>query len=491
MADDSNISESDSRTLERFATQSRQAGERSEVISTVPPVVARGAAYGIAAAVLITLALLFFGKVHVVVTAKGNIVPQGNLIVVQALQAGVVTSVLARPGDQLTAGAPILKLDVSETGTTLAQTLRQRDLSQEQIANLRASLAAVRAALANPGQASLQGTAGIGGNAVQTIANLQNAGMKLEAARQELSRAPQRRKLQGNEIQLTHENIRLNERNYQMERKSIVNEEELLAQKAEQLKKYRQLAEKKLLSAFELGGQEEKFRADSRNVLSIRQKLDQQAIDISNQKLRVADLEAKQESEQRDREKNFQLCQTDYQQAIAGLRKEELGLIAQLREAESGLADMIEKIRLAEGRVRLTTIASPVTGTLSDLKLNNPGEMVTAGMVVANVTPKGAPLVVEALVENKDVGFLRPGLEARVKVDAYPYEQFGVARARVENVLANVGKDSNFRLRLALLQDQLGEGAWLFPGLTVQADILTRKQRLLKLLFESGAKKKE
>ena len=489
MEDAGSVSERDNRTLERFAVQSRQASERSELVSPLPPIIARGAAYGISIAVLITLGLLFFGKVHMVVTAKGSIVPESNLIVVQALQAGVVTSILARPGDRLAANTPILKLDVSESGATLAQTARQQGLEQQQIATQRASLAAVRAALASPGQISLERTEGIAGNAVQAIATLQNAGMKLQAARQDLARAPERQKLQLNEIELTRENIRLNERNHQAEEKSLASEEDLLAQKAEQLKRYRQLAEKKLLSAFELGGQEEKFRADSRNVLNMRQRLDQQAIDISNQRLRVADLESKKESEQRERENRLHVCETDYQQAIAALRKEELALISQLREAEARLADVAEKIRLAESRVELSSITSPVAGTLSDLKLNNPGELVAAGMVVANVAPEGAALVIEASVPNKDVGFLRPGLEARVKVEAYPYQQFGVAQARIVNVLPNVGKDSNFRVRLRLLQENLGEGAWLFPGLNVEADILTRKQRLLKLLFESGAKK--
>jgi hypothetical protein len=77
-----------------------------------------------------------------------------------------------------------------------------------------------------------------------------------------------------------------------------------------------------------------------------------------------------------------------------------------------------------------------------------------------------------------------------VKVDAYPFHQFGTLRARVQTVLPGVGTDSSFRVRLELLESSLtsrGESLPLFPGLAVQADLLTARRTLLDLLLQSRA----
>jgi hypothetical protein len=84
-------------------------------------------------------------------------------------------------------------------------------------------------------------------------------------------------------------------------------------------------------------------------------------------------------------------------------------------------------------------------------------------------------------------------LEAQVKVDAYPYEQFGTVPAIVETVLPAIG-GSNFPIKLRLLRDRLnvkGTEILLFPGLTVEAGLLTTKQRLLELVLSSGSSDKK
>lgn len=129
---------------------------------------------------------------------------------------------------------------------------------------------------------------------------------------------------------------------------------------------------------------------------------------------------------------------------------------------------------------------------MGQLNVKNTGELVSSGTVVGVVIPQGTPLIINASVPNKDIGFIKEGSDARLKVDAYPYQQFGTLPARVRQIFPNVGDEENFTITLELLQDTIKAGRQtinLFPGLTVEAEVKTRKQRLFQLLLNSGKKK--
>lgn len=96
------------------------------------------------------------------------------------------------------------------------------------------------------------------------------------------------------------------------------------------------------------------------------------------------------------------------------------------------------------------------------------------------------PLIVKATVPNQDIGFVKVGIAARIKVDAYPFQQFGSVPARVRHIVPNVGNEDNFTMTLELLQDSIKADEHeieLFPGLNVLAEVQTRNQRLYELLF--------
>jgi HlyD family secretion protein len=165
-------------------------------------------------------------------------------------------------------------------------------------------------------------------------------------------------------------------------------------------------------------------------------------------------------------------------------------LRADITKLEVEINNTRGELQLAESQLTHTTITMPVTGTVIRMEVKDPGTMVGTGGVVAGVVPDGAPLVIQATVPNKDIGFVRAGLPARIKVDAYPFQQFGTVPGQVLKVFPNVGSSEHFTVTLALLQGNIATGEHniqFFPGLTVQAELLTRKQRLFNLLFSKQA----
>ena len=598
------VSEQDVNTLETFAEKSLQEAQTPEVLTKVPSLIQRGAIYLIGAALIVTLCLLYFGKVHVVVSANGIIIPKGEIVRVQALEGGVVTEILAHAGDRLPVGAPIIQLDVSESGLNLAELKRKLELQDNQSLSMHTNITQITSILSNPEgfpEKERIGDTVATGNTVQLVNALEKAKMELGDAKQNLERFQERKELLLKEIELTQENIKLLEKNreaasrylakekevltkkkealenfakqyqpnYELKNQLLLKEIELtreniklleksqeaeavalekeagaLLKKKEQLEKYRQLAEKeflsqesfnaeeekyraaentlaasrkrfeqqnieisnqrlhladlerqrqlaeqKFLSKEELNLEEEKYRAAENALAESHKKFDQQEIEMSNQKLNLAELETKAQSEQATTEKNYRLAQINYKQTLNNLRVELENLNVQKKTLEAEIESTQGKIQMVESQISLTSISMPVSGMIAELKVSNPGELVSVGTVIATVVPDGVPLVVNATVPNKDIGFLKPGLEARIKIDAYPFQQFGTVTGRVAKVFPNTGNEKDFKIMLELLKDTIdvkGRMMPLFPGLTVQAELLTTKQRLLNLLFEKS-----
>ena len=477
--------------LERFAEKRLQAAETSELMAGVPSLVQRGGIYLISGAVCLTFLVLFFGKVNIVVPAKGKIIPEGDVQLVQALQSGVVNAVLAHAGDRLTVGAPILRLDVSESGISLAEMKRKAAIQSGQLAASRQSGAEIDAVLARPDTLRARATAAVSGPAVQIIGSLENAQMRLDSAQRDLGRLPEKKQLQTRQMDVTREKTSLLEKNHTTGERLLAAQESGLAEKKEQLTNLRGLADRKLISPVELSAEEEKYRAAESAQLNARQSFEQQEIDISNERLHLTELQTKLQTEQAEAESALRAAQAAFNQALASLRQERENVRVQVQEAESSLESLRAKIAVSEQHMSLAAVTMPVAGTLAEVKVKNTGELVNLGSVVAAVVPEGVPLIVEAEVPSKDVGFVRVGLPARVKVDAYPFQQFGTARAEVTQVLPALGGHNNFTVKLRLLEDRLSSGGSpviLFPGLGVEAELLTAKQRLIQLLSASGSK---
>lgn len=129
-------------------------------------------------------------------------------------------------------------------------------------------------------------------------------------------------------------------------------------------------------------------------------------------------------------------------------------------------------------------VRMPVTGMIG--QINTPGEQVLPGEVIAIIVPQNTPLIVSVAVSNEDIGFIRRGLAAQVKVKAYPYQQFGTVPARVQRILPNTNDAEHFTVILELLHTAILQGDRhipLFSGLSVEAEIRIGEQRLFEFLL--------
>jgi multidrug resistance efflux pump len=474
--------------LDAFAERSRRADEQTAIIAAMPAQVARAVIYLAGSAVVVTLAILFFGRVQTVVEATGTLLPRGNVVSVQAGQGGVVLEVVAALGDRLPAGAVLMRIDASDTGLALAQVRNDRAVDEEQLRVLRSSVEQIGRVLASPGRSGGEALSGaVSASAYAVLKNLEPARIQLDAAEQAARLLPEKRKQLEREAELTTARIALLERTHSANTKALAGEETALIRKQEERDAVRRLAEAKLLSGVELNSAEERYRAAEMALLQFRERVDQLEVDGSSARLKLTEVQTSLRTLDNESLTAVRNARLQYDQALAGLVQERENLQIQARALESKVAQASRQVTVSEGRLNLATVTMPVAGTIAELKVKNAGEIVATGVALATVVPADGQLFIEAKVTNRDIGFLRPGIEARVKVDAFPFQQFGTARARVSKVVPAVGSNASFVVQLEMLDQKLtvnGADYHLFPGLAVHVDLITGRRRMLEVLMQ-------
>ncbi len=212
------LTSADQERLDRFAESMLRESPRPEVIAPMPGRLERGALWLIAGAVAVTFLFLWFGQAHVVVKAKGRIVPEGDVRGVQALQGGVVSGVLVAPGDHVQAGQPLLRIDVSEAGLSLEQMKRRQETQRAQLQALQASLPVLEAALAG---AAAPRTVPPHEPAARALAGLREAQDGLARAQRQVADLPERIALRRQELTIIEQRIATLERTVASDREAV------------------------------------------------------------------------------------------------------------------------------------------------------------------------------------------------------------------------------------------------------------------------------
>lgn len=161
---------------------------------------------------------------------------------------------------------------------------------------------------------------------------------------------------------------------------------------------------------------------------------------------------------------------------------------AELSETMSRLASLSEGSRALADRVRHAEVRSPVRGTVVRLRVNTEGGVVQPGREVVEILPLDDALVLEARISPRDIAFLRPGQDARVKFTAYDFSIYGSLAATLEHISADAITDEQgdtyYLARVRTDEPGLGEGLPIIPGMVAEVDILTGKRTVLEYLLK-------
>jgi len=194
-------------------------------------------------------------------------------------------------------------------------------------------------------------------------------------------------------------------------------------------------------------------------------------------------------------------------------------LFGELTEAERKAAGLAADLSKAEQRTKLQQLTAPVSGMVQQLSVHTVGGVVTPAQSLAVIVPSDSQLEIEAMVSNRDVGFVHAGDEVEIKVDTFDFTRFGLLHGKVLSISSdaivrdNAGDKSNdkqpgstastsepkgqeltYAARISVDRTQMqveDKKVNLSPGMAVTAEIKTGSRRIIGYLLSPLIKYKQ
>ena len=361
-----------------------------ELLETPPSPVRIAGIWLICAAFAVSLAWSYFGRLDIHAIAQGRIQPSGRTKVVQTLEPGKVVAINVENGSHVTAGDILLELDPTETGADRdAQT---RDLESTRAESARRRIAIEIARDKDPSMTPRP----IPFDTVISIA----------VRRREQS------VLVGDLGQL---------------RSSRAN---LAAQLAERI-----ATRDKLTASIESRERVIKLakeRVDMRTTLNDQGSLSRAlVIEVLAQYETQVTTQVSEKGQLVENEAALKTVQSKIEELIGQFVSEQTGKLADAERKADHLAQDLIK---ATAKNERATLRAPITGTVQQLAVSTVGQVVGSGQSLMTIVPADGPIEIEAMIQNQDIGFVNPGQDAVIKIDAFPFTRFGSIQGKVQRV---------------------------------------------------------
>lgn len=412
-----------------------------EIIETPVSPTARVTTWVLLAALAFTIAWLTFGKVDVVASATGRLIPADSVKMIQPAAPGIVHAILVRDGQRVRAGQALVELD---------PTISTAEAVQAQKALETAELDAAR------GRAILSALDGLG------LAFSPPSGTPAAVAATQLALA----RAQLADIEATADT-------HSAERQaSIAARREAEVQAAK-------LTETLPLLDEQIAANEQLLAKGYVSKLKV--------IEMRRQRLAAA----------RDRDAAIQTANKAMAQmagASSGLvqsrAEARARVLTDLAKAESDAKLRREEMAKATQKSSLQTLVSPVSGTVSQLAIHTVGGVVEATKPVMMIVPDGGALIADVKILNRDVGFVRVGQGVAVKLEAFPFTRYGALTGKLQSLGSDAVEDEKLGLvysaRVTLDRASIAErGAPVKAavGMQVTADVRTGRRSILSYLL--------
>jgi len=356
-----------------------------EIVETPPSPAGRAIGATLILFFAAAIAWASFSQIDIISTATGKIVPTGRVKVIQPFDTGVVRAVHVKDGDAVKAGDVLVELDptidAAEAGRIRAQLLA----SELDVARLRALLSE-------------------GGNPVAAFVPPSGA----STAQIDVQRTLLANQLQ--EIQAKLANLDRQIAQNEASRAGSVAQVDKLKQSIPLLKQRVDIFKE----LFDKGwGQKPQY-------LELAQQLIEHQQDLQAQNEKVKETTAA-----------IAALQEQGRQAEAEFRRTNL---SDLADAEQKAAAFREQLAGAQQRQKLQTLAAPVDGTVQQLAVHTVGGVVTPAQQLMVVVPADSRPEIEAMVPNRDIGFIHEGQLADIKIDTFNFTRYGLVHGKVVSV---------------------------------------------------------
>lgn len=404
---------------------------------------------GFIAFILVFFVWAYFAELDEVTVGEGKVIPSSQVQVIQNLEGGIISSIPVKVGQLVNKGDVIVQLDDTRFSSSLGETSAKHDALAAKLARLNAEAT---------------------GRPIQFPPNLlkSNPGLAAEERALFLSR----------QLELDTTVDVLNQQSYQRT-------QEVLEKRA----KFKQLEESYSLIEREL---------------KISRPLAQQGVmsevEILRLERQLSDLKGEMDSARLSLPRLEQAAVEARGKVAAARAKFRSDAATEASLASAELAGTSASSVAAKDRLARTSVRSPMTGVVKQIKVNTVGGILQPGMEIMEIVPMEDNLLIETKVRPADVGFIHPGQEATVKLTAYDFSIYGGLEATVENISADtITEETNGRSEsFYLVQVRTKSSSFsasdkklpIIPGMLASVHIKTGKKTVLNYLLKPVLKAK-
>lgn len=426
-----------------------------EIETTPPSPVRRALIWIIFGLTIAAFVWAYFGKVDEVAVARGKVIPDGRVKVIQPMETGVIKAIHVQEGQMVKEGQLLIELD---------PTIKQADVesSAKALSIHAADKERLIAELNNSGHEA---------NFNPSISPLSKGGIKGGEGKGHKAKGinefqKKLKEARESEYKSKEEALRLviaqKDNALQASEAILKKLEKTSAILIEQEAAYRKLYEKDFIARADLLEKQKEFHTIV-NEFEAQKKIVKQAIDSLE--------EAK---------KNLETLKKEREKA----------LLTDIVEKEKNIIAIEGEAIKAKKRYELEKLCSPVSGTVHGLASYTTGGVVTPAQPVVTIVPDGTPLVVEAMALNKDIGFLKEGQKAEVKLDTFPFQKYGTIKGRVVSISPDAFEDEKMGpvYKIKVVMEKLsinvdGKNIPVSPGMAVSVEVKTNKRRIIEFFL--------
>ncbi|PSB08211.1 secretion protein HlyD [Pleurocapsa sp. CCALA 161] len=430
----------------------------------------------------------WFGQIDQIGKAQGKLVPKGEAYKIESLEAAKISTIEVKEGEKVKAGQLIATLD---SGQETKEVERLKEILASSQVELRQKLNLLEQVKIEVETQRRIGQAEIRSQQLAIESAISKAQITSDLLAQQQSELAANIARQGQTAQLPG----LDKAKFNQISAELKEHQQRLA-KLKELAEQGAISQEYIFQAQQAQRQIEQQLIDSKlqGISSINEQVYQSQQSTRNMRSSITEnqgalAEAQKEAERLQTELESKKADSLRLEVTAKQKAQQLEL--EINQARSKIAETKNLLASAQSQLEKKSLKAPVAGTVLAFNVVNTGKVIQPGETVAEIAPNQSPLVLSAILPDRDAGFIKKGMTAQVKFDAYSYQDYGIIPGKVISISANSQTDEKlgevYRVRIELERNYVTDNLKKIsfkPGQTASADIVIRHRRIIDVLLD-------